>query len=117
MPRAAGSRAPSRSVASGSTMSSTSRALALAASVAMLPGACTGTAVRGSEKPRRETAVVIGAGSVGSDYYPLGGAVCRLVNLETARHGTADRRTARSTRRSWRAVTLKTEPGEVDVRH
>ncbi len=68
-------------------MSSTSRALALAASVAMLPGACTGTAVRSSENPRRETAVVIGAGSVGSDYYPLGGAVCRLVNLETARHG------------------------------
>jgi uncharacterized protein len=53
----------------------------------MLSGACTGTAVRGSETPRRETTVVIGAGSVGSDYYPLGGAVCRLVNLETARHG------------------------------
>jgi len=68
-------------------MSSMSRALALAASVAMLPGACTGTAVRGSENLRHETAVVIGAGSVGSDYYPLGGVVCRLVNLETARHG------------------------------
>jgi uncharacterized protein len=68
-------------------MSSTSTALALAASVAMLPSACTGTAVRGSEKPRDETVIVIGAGSVGSDYYPLGGAVCRLVNLETARHG------------------------------
>jgi uncharacterized protein len=68
-------------------MSSMSRALVLAASVAMLPGACTGAAVRGSENPRRETAVVIGAGSVGSDYYPLGGAVCRLVNLETGRHG------------------------------
>jgi uncharacterized protein len=68
-------------------MSSISRALAVAASVAMLPGACTGTAVRGSETPRRETTVVIGAGSVGSDYYPLGGAVCRLVNLEMARHG------------------------------
>jgi TRAP transporter TAXI family solute receptor len=68
-------------------MSSTSRALALAASVAILPGACTGTAVRDSENPRQGTAVVIAAGSVGSDYYPLGGAVCRLVNLETARHG------------------------------
>jgi uncharacterized protein len=68
-------------------MSSMSRALVLAASVAMLPGACTGAAVRGSENPRHETAVVIGAGSVGSDYYPLGGAVCRLVNLETGRHG------------------------------
>jgi uncharacterized protein len=68
-------------------MSSMSRALALAASMAMLPGACMGAAVRGSENPRHETAIVIGAGSVGSDYYPLGGAVCRLVNLETARHG------------------------------
>jgi len=66
-------------------MSSTSRALVLAVSVAMLPGAC--TALRGSETLRHETAVVIGAGSVGSDYYPLAGAVCRLVNLETARHG------------------------------
>jgi TRAP transporter TAXI family solute receptor len=53
----------------------------------MLSGACTGAATRGSKDSREETVIVIGAGSAGSDYYPLGGAVCRLVNLETARHG------------------------------
>jgi uncharacterized protein len=68
-------------------MSSTSRALALAATVLMGSGACTSAGVRGSEYPWHETTMVIGTGSVGSDYYPLGGAVCRLVNLETARHG------------------------------
>jgi TRAP transporter TAXI family solute receptor len=49
--------------------------------------------VKGSEHPRHETTVVIGTGSVGSDYYPLGGAVCRLVNLKTARHGIRCRTT------------------------
>lgn len=53
----------------------------------MLPGACTGTAVRGSENPRHETAVVIWTGGSQGVYYPLGAAVCRLVNLETSRHG------------------------------
>jgi hypothetical protein len=80
-------KGPSSSAASGSTMSSTSRALALAATVLMGSGVCTSARVRGSEHPWHETRVVIGTGSVGSDYYPLGGAVCRLVNLETARHG------------------------------
>lgn len=68
-------------------MSSTSRALTVAAIVAMASGGCTGTGVRGSDNPGRQTAIVIGTGSVGSDGYPLGGAICRLVNLETARHG------------------------------
>jgi TRAP transporter TAXI family solute receptor len=68
-------------------MSSTARALGLAATVAVVSSACAGAGVRGSEHPRRGTAVVIGTGSVGSDYYPLGGAVCRFVNLEMARHG------------------------------
>jgi len=31
--------------------------------------------------------VVIGTASVTGIYYPLGGAICRLVNLETSRHG------------------------------
>jgi TRAP transporter TAXI family solute receptor len=68
-------------------MSSTVRALGLAVTVAAVSSACPGAGVRGPEHPKRETAIVIGTGSVGSDYYPLGGAVCRLVNLETARHG------------------------------
>lgn len=88
-------------------MSSASRALALAASVATVSGACTGAGVRGSEHPRRETAVVIGTGSVGSDYYPLGGAVCRLVNLETARHGIRCR-TATSPGSVFNVTALRT---------
>lgn len=71
-------------------MCSLRRPLAVAALVAALSGACSGAGIRGPDG-RRATAVVIGTGNPGGVYYSLGGAVCHLVNLETARHGFACR--------------------------
>lgn len=66
------------------------RRLAIATLVGALSVACTGAAIRGPEG-RRATAMVIATGNLGGVYHSLGGAVCRLVNLDTLRHGLACR--------------------------
>jgi TRAP transporter TAXI family solute receptor len=71
-------------------MCSSRRSLALAALVGALAAACAGLTPRGPDG-RPATPLVIGTGAIGGVYHSLGGAVCRLVNLETARHGLACR--------------------------
>ena len=47
--------------------------------VAVIAAACSPLAYRPD--------VVIGTASSTGIYYPLGGSICRLLNLETSRHG------------------------------
>jgi TRAP transporter TAXI family solute receptor len=61
-------------------MSRYSRVVRLLAAALLL---CATTAANADER----NAVIIGTGAPGGVYHPLGGAICRLVNLETDRHG------------------------------